>query len=183
MRLKRLGMLVIALAFIEGAWAGDFPAQIPQTMRAAAIDHAGDSSVLTLHTLPVPQPGAGEVLIAVDTAGVAVWDIGIRRNPQQIQHSTFPLVLGTDGAGIVAAVGSGVRDFKPGDRVYGYSWDNPKGGFYAEYVAVPAERVAQVPKGLTLKEAGAMGTTALTAIQGIDDALHVKSGETIIIHG
>ncbi len=152
-------------------------------MRAAAIDHAGDSSVLTLHTLPVPKPDAGEVVIAVDTAGVGIWDIGIRRHPEQIQHSTFPLVLGTDGAGTIAAVGSAVHEFKPGDRVYAYSWDNPKGGFYAEYVAVPAERVGHLPKGLTLAQAGGLATTALTALQGTDDALHLKPGETVIIHG
>jgi NADPH:quinone reductase-like Zn-dependent oxidoreductase len=50
----------------------------------------------------------------------------------------FPLVLGTDGAGIVAGIGSRVRRFKVGDRVYSYSWLNPKGGFYAEYVSVAA---------------------------------------------
>jgi len=152
-------------------------------MRAAAIDHAGDSSALTLHSLPVPKPDAKEVLIALDTAGVGVWDIGVRRHPEELQHSAFPLVLGTDGAGTIAAVGSAVRGFKPGDRVYAYSWDNPKGGFYAEYVAVPAERVGHVPKGLTLEQAGALATTALTALQGTDDALHLEPGETVIIHG
>ena len=152
-------------------------------MRAAAIDHAGDSSALTLHTLPVPKPASNEILIAVETAGVAVWDVGIRRNPKEIQHSSLPLVLGTDGSGTVAAIGSAVQGFKLGDRVYSYSWDNPKGGFYAEFVAVLAERVGHVPKGLTLTAAGAIGTTGLTAIQGIDDALHLKSGQTVIIHG
>ena len=74
----------------------------------------------------------------------------------------------------VAALGAKVQGFKIGDQVYSYSWDNPQGGFYAEYVAVPAERVGHVPKGLTLTQAGAIGTTALTAIQGVDDALHLS---------
>lgn len=152
-------------------------------MRAVAIDHAGDSSVLALHSLPVPKPDPSEVLIALDFAGVGIWDIGLRRHPEEIQHSRFPLVLGTDGAGTIAAVGSAVRGFKTGERVYSYSWDNPKGGFYAEYVAVPAERVGHLPKGLTLAQAGGLATTALTALQGTDDALHLKPGETIIIHG
>jgi NADPH:quinone reductase-like Zn-dependent oxidoreductase len=158
-------------------------AAVPQTMRAAAIDHAGGPQVITLHTLPVPKPDADEVLIAVQTAGVASWDAGVREHPDSIKHSQMPLVLGTDGAGTIAAVGSQVHDFKVGDQVYSYSWDNPKGGFYAEYVAVPAKLVGHVPAGVSLRDAGAVATTALTAIQGIDDALHIQPGETLIIHG
>jgi NADPH:quinone reductase len=177
---RTLAALLLALTPAHQSQAGDLPAA---GMRAAAIDHAGEASVLTLHSLPIPKPDADEVLIAVDTAGVGIWDVGIRRHPEEIQHSGFPLVLGTDGAGTVAAVGSAVQGFKAGDRVYSYSWDNPKGGFYAEYVAVPAKRVGHLPKGLTLAQAGGLATTALTALQGIDDALHLKTGETVIIHG
>lgn len=68
-----------------------------------------------------------------------------------------------------------------GDAVYAYSLANPNGGFYGEYVAVQAERVAPIPKGLSLREAGAIPTTGLTAIQGIDDALQIKEGESIVI--
>jgi NADPH:quinone reductase-like Zn-dependent oxidoreductase len=152
-------------------------------MHAAAIDRAGDAAALTLHTLPVPKPAADEVLIAIDTAGVASWDVALRKHPQGLKHGAFPLVLGTDGAGVVAVVGADVRGFKVGDQVYAYSWDNPQGGFYAEYVAVPAGRVAHLPKGMSLRDAGAIATTALTAIQGVDDALHLKAGDTVIVHG
>jgi NADPH:quinone reductase-like Zn-dependent oxidoreductase len=92
-------------------------------------------------------------------------------------------VLGSDGAGTVAAMGSRVRRFKPGDRVYAYGWDNPKGGFYAEYVAVTAETVAHIPESLDLKHAGAIPVTGLTALQGVDDALHIKKGQVVVIHG
>src|SRR6202008_4851232 len=64
-----------------------------------------------------------------------------------------------------------------------YAWDNPQGGFYAEYIALPAKAVAHFPAGITLKDAGAMPVSALTALQGVDDALHIRSGETLIIHG
>jgi len=164
--LRITGMLVGACLLSPGlAAANDTAIKLPQTMHAAAIDRAGGPEVMTLHTLPVPKPQADEVLIAVNTAGVAIWDVGLRRHPQSIKHSAFPLVLGTDGAGIVAAVGAKVQGFKVGEQVYSYSWDNPHGGFYAEYVAVPAERVGLVPGNLTLRQAGAIATTGLTAIQ------------------
>ena len=183
--LRITGMLLLACLLSPGLAAAneERPVKLPQTMQAAAIDRAGGPEVITLHTLPVPKPQADEVLIAVNTAGVAIWDVGLRKHPQSIKHSAFPLVLGTDGAGIVAAVGAKVQGFKVGEPVYSYSWDNPHGGFYAEYVAVPAERVGHVPSGLSLLQAGAIATTGLTAIQGIDDALHLKSGQTLIIHG
>jgi NADPH:quinone reductase-like Zn-dependent oxidoreductase len=152
-------------------------------MRAAAIDKAGGPEVITLHTLAVPRPDADEVLIALHTAGVASWDVHVRQHPDALKHSQFPLVLGTDGSGVIAAVGSQVHGFKLGDEVYTYSWDNPQGGFYAEYVAVPAKLVGHLPPGMSLRDAGAIATTALTAIQGIDDQLHIKPGETLIIHG
>lgn len=157
---------------------------VPDTMWAAAIDRFGGPEQLTPHRLPVPVPDAGEVLIALHTMGVGSWDADIRAGwtPDDMEVQ-FPLVLGTDGSGRVAAVGSDVRRLHESDEVYSYSWANPKGGFYAEYVAVPAERVAHVPAGLDLRHAGAIPTTGLTALQGIDDALHVRSGETVLIHG
>ena len=109
------------------------------TMHAAAIDKFGGP--ITSHTLPVPRPGADEILIRVESAGVGVWDPFERDggfakiyggNPK------FPYVLGSDGAGTVMEVGSQVRGFKKGDRVYAVALMNSKGGFYAEYVAVKA---------------------------------------------
>jgi NADPH:quinone reductase len=157
--------------------------QIPRTMEASAIDHFGPPEVLILHVLPVPTIDTGEVLIALDTAGVGPWDADIREGWYPSGNPCFPLVLGVDGAGVVAAVGSRVRRLKVGDKVYSYSWANPKGGFYAEYVAVAAEKVAHIPKRLDLEHAGAIATTGLTALQGIDGALQLKKGESIIIHG
>ena len=158
-------------------------APLPDTMAAAAIDRFGGPEVLTLHRLPVPIPAPGEILIAVHTAGVGVWDADIRGGWYPGKRPRFPLVLGTDGAGTVAAVGSRVRRFAIGDRVYGYAWLNPKGGFYAEYVAVAASEVAPAPRRLDLMHAGAIPTTGLTALQGCEDALRLRKGETVIVHG
>jgi NADPH2:quinone reductase len=152
-------------------------------MRAAAIDRFGGPEVLTLHELPVPAVDKGEVLIAVDTAGVGSWDAERRAGWYPGGHPDFPLVLGTDGSGKVVAMGSHIHRFRAGEAVYAYSFTNPKGGFYAEYVAVAAEHVAPIPKGLTMRQAGAIPTTGMTAVQGIDDALHVKRGEAVVIVG
>ncbi len=153
-------------------------------MRAAALDRFGGPKVLRPHELPVPGIGPSEVLIAVHTAGVGSWDADMRGGwwPESPRPKP-PMVLGTDGSGTVAAVGSRVRRFAPGDRVYAYSFSNAKGGFYAEYVAVDADNVGRPPRRLSLKEAGAITATGLTALQGVDDVLDVKRGETVVIHG
>jgi NADPH:quinone reductase len=156
---------------------------IPETMRAVALDRHGGPSVLSMHRLPVPSPGASEVLIAVNTAGVGTWDPHMREQPAGSGHDHFPRVLGTDGSGTIAAVGSRVRRFRPGDRVFAYKYENPKGGFYAEFVAIPAADVGHVPAGFDLREAGAATATGLTALQGVDDALELERGETVLIHG
>jgi NADPH:quinone reductase-like Zn-dependent oxidoreductase len=153
-------------------------------MRAAAIDRFGGPEVLTMHVLPVPDVDSGEVLIAVHTAGVGSWDADMREGwSPDGRRPRFPLVLGTDGSGTIAAVGSRVRRFAPGDVVYAYSFASRKGGFYAEYVAVVADHVGRPPDRLTLKQAGAVATTGLTALQGVDDVLKIKRGEAVVIHG
>jgi NADPH:quinone reductase-like Zn-dependent oxidoreductase len=153
-------------------------------MRAAAIDRFGGPNVLRLQILPVPPVAPDEVLIAVHTAGVGRWDADMRAGwlPDG-KRPRFPLVLGTDGSGNIAAVGARVRRFTVGDRVYSYSFANPKGGFYAEYVAVAAVNVGQPPAVLTMRQAGAIPTTGLTALQGIDDVLRVKRAEAVVVHG
>jgi len=142
---------------------------------AATIDRRG---VVSIREIPVPSVGRREVRIAVDTTGVGSWDAEMR--PDGPNRFVVP---GTDGAGVVAAVGSRIRRFRLGDRVYSYSYQNRKGGFHAQHVVVDAKKVARVPRGLDLKKAGAIGTTGLTALQGVDDALRIKKGENVIVHG
>jgi NADPH:quinone reductase-like Zn-dependent oxidoreductase len=148
-------------------------------MKAAAIDRFGPPSVLTLHTRPVPEPGLSEVLIEVHAAGVGVWDASIRDGSwKPTGRPKFPLVPGTDGAGVVVAKGARVRRFDVGERVYASKY-----GFYAQYVAVDARQVGRVPEHLNDLEAGAAAITGLTALQGIDDALGVRHKETVLIFG
>jgi NADPH:quinone reductase len=159
------------------------PRTLLGTMKAAAIDRFGPPDVLTLHTFPIPQPGPSEVLIALHGAGVGVWDAEMRAGNYATGKERFPLVLGTDGAGFVAARGARVRRFDVDDRVWAYEFGNPKGGFYAEFVAVKAEHVAPAPQSLSLLEAAASAVTGLTALQGIDDHLAVREEETVLVFG
>ncbi|HEY8182462.1 MAG TPA: NADP-dependent oxidoreductase [Thermoanaerobaculia bacterium] len=151
-------------------------------MRAVAIDRFGGPELLVVHELPVPKISAQEVLIAIDTAGVGIWDAHARTG-EWAERKGFPFILGIDGSGVVVEAGAQVRRLKRGDRVYAYSYDNPKGGFYAEYVAVAASKVARIPRGLEMLPAGAIPCIALTALQGVDDTLKIKSGENVIVHG
>ena len=159
------------------------PRDIPNTMKAAAVDRFGPPSALTLHDVPVPRPAPHEVLIAIDTAGIGSWDASIRDGSwRRPGRPRFPLVPGVDGAGVVVAKGARVRRFHLGDRVYAYEFGNRQGGFYAEFAVAQAEHVGRVPKGRALRDAGAVATTGLTALQGID-ALDLRPGHTVLIFG
>ena len=156
------------------------------TMRAAAIDQFGSAAEISVHTLPVPDLSPDEVLIRVQTAGVGVWDPDEREGEMvelMDEEPGFPYVLGSDGAGTVAAVGENVTWFREGDEVYAAGFLLPKGGFYAEYAAVQADRVAAVPEGMGLEQAGALGGDVVTAFRGVRDTLAVQPGEALMVFG
>ena len=121
------------------------------------------------------------MLIAIDTAGIGSWDASIRDGSWRTPGRTrFPLVPGVDGSGVVVAKGARVRRLRIGDRVYAYEFGNRQGGFYAEFAAAKAAHVSRIPKGLDLRDAGAVATTGLTALQGID-ALDLRPGQSGLI--
>src|SRR6202051_1667609 len=97
---------------------------VPATMFAAAIDRFGGPEVIPPHALSVPSVDAGEVLIAVDTAGVGRWDADIREGYFAARKPHFPMVLGFDGAGIVAAVGARARRLRVGGGGCFHDWGN-----------------------------------------------------------
>ena len=155
-------------------------------MRAAALDRFGGPETLKIQAVPLPEPGPDEVLIRVEAAGVGAWDPFEREGgfvEVLNREPKFPYVLGTDGAGTIAEVGENVDLFKQGDRVYALELANPKGGFYAEYVAVNGNNVSHIPGDLTMEQAAAMPTDALTALRGLDDVLRLKRDESVMIFG
>lgn len=156
------------------------------TMRAVVIDSFGGPEQLHECPVPVPSPGRGQVLIRVEVAGVGSWDPLEREGcyaEMQGTSPSFPYVLGSEGAGTIAAVGDGVTGRAVDERVFAASFLNPAGGFYAEYVCVDAGLVAPVPAGMSASQAAVMGGVGMTALRGLQDVLEVRSGETLLVHG
>jgi NADPH:quinone reductase len=156
------------------------------TMRAVVIDSFGGADQLHERRVPVPSPGPGEVLIRLESAGVGSWDPFEREGGYAEMQGTspsFPYVLGSEGAGTIAAIGDGVPSRAVGERVFAASFLNPMGGFYAEYVCVDAGLVAPIPAGMGTAQAAVMGGVGMTALRGLQDALDVQSGQTLLVHG
>src|SRR5690242_21176874 len=111
-------------------------------MRAVQITETGGPEVLTLADVPEPEPGPGELLVDVAVAGVNYIDTYHRSGVYPV---SFPFRIGLEGAGRVVAVGDGVADVAPGDRV---AWCDVAGS-YAERATVPAVRAVPVPDGVS----------------------------------
>ena len=155
-------------------------------MQAVALDKFGGPEALKIQNLPIPKIEAQEVLIRVEAAGVGAWD-PYEREGRFVEivgtKPTFPYVLGTDGAGTIAAVGKDVTRFKQGDPVYAAALANPKGGFYAQYAAVNADNVSLIPGDLTIEQAAVLPTDGFTALTGLEKVLGLKSGESLMVYG
>jgi NADPH:quinone reductase len=154
---------------------------IPKQMKATVIEKFGGPEVFHSATIPVPEMGDQDVLVRVHTAGIGSWDPWIAEGGMG-GRGRFPLVIGSDGSGIVVAVGSQVKRFKPGDQVYGFAYGNKKGGFFAEYAAIPEDSLAMIPKNISMEEAGVLAVSGITALIGLEE-LGLKKGQSIMIWG
>ncbi len=154
--------------------------QLPETMKAAVLDRAGPPENIHIKDVPVPKLKRDRVIIALDYASLGAWDSGQRSGEWgDVKAGT---ILGADGSGHVAAVSSEVKHVRVGDRVYAYSYGNNDGGFHAQYVSVPADRVERVPDQVDQKVAGAIPCVALTAHSGLR-ALEPKPRSTLLVYG
>lgn len=145
-------------------------------MRAITITQYGEPDVLRLTDAPLPEPGPGQVRVAVKAAGVNPIDWKIRSGAMaEVRPVDFPHILGLELAGVVDAVGEGA-DFAVGDEVFGWS----ETGTYAEYAL--ASTVIRKPAGLSWAEAAALPIAGETALRVLGE-LEVKPDETVVIHG
>lgn len=152
-------------------------------MTAAVLTGYGGVERLELRTVDRPEPGSGQVLIRILAAGVNPIDWKIRRGRLRLlMPASFPLILGFDVAGEVAAVGPEVGDFAPGDPVFAML-DSRHGGGYAEYAVAGQAAAAPKPEALTWEEAAAVPLAGLTALQALRDAGDLQPGERAAIIG
>jgi len=144
-------------------------------MKAIRIESPGGPEVMKLVELPTPGPAAGQALVRVEAAGVNFIDIYQRSGAYKM---TLPFTPGQEGAGVVEAVGEGVVEVRPGDRV---AWAGPIGS-YATQQLIPAARLVPVPRGLETKSAAAAMLQGMTAHYLVTDTFPLRPGHTCLIH-
>jgi NADPH2:quinone reductase len=151
---------------------------LAETMTAIAIQGKGGPEVLVAEQRPVPVPGAGQVLIRIEAAGVNRPDVLQRKGlyPAPKGHSELP---GLEVSGTVAALGADTKRFKVGDRVMALL----NGGGYAEFALAEEPATLPVPEGVSMVEAAAIPETFFTVWHNVFERGGLKAGEWLLVHG
>src|SRR5258706_9569395 len=144
-------------------------------MRAIRVESYGGPEVLRIAEVPTPEPGAGQVRVKLAAAGVNFIDTYHRTGAYK---GTLPFVPGGEGAGVVDAVGPGVPEFRPGDRVASPTMN----GTYAEYALAAADRLVPVPQGVDLRVAAAALLQGCTAHYLSYSTFPLDPGKTALVH-
>ena len=152
-------------------------------MKAMVIDGFGGPEQLHPAEIKTPEPQSGEVLIKIECTSVNPVDWKIREGMlESLFPHDFPLVLGWDAAGTVAAVGDGVRPSRIGERVYAYCRKpRVQWGTYAEYVTMSAAAIAPMPQVLSFAEAAGIPLVGLTSWQALFTVAHLAAGQSVLI--
>lgn len=166
-------------------------------MNAVVLTETGAPDVLRVSEADNPQPGAGEVVVALRAAALNRRDVYVRKG---VAPSPLPVIPGSDGAGVVRALGAGVSGVAEGDEViilpslgWGGGEDAPAPGFrilggpddgtYAELIRIPAENVFPKPSRLSWEEAAALPLAGLTAYRALVTRAGIRPGETVLVIG
>jgi NADPH:quinone reductase len=150
-------------------------------VKAIRVDQFGGPEVLRLADVPDPIPGPGEVVVQLHAAGVNPVD-AYTRSGNYARLPELPYTPGSDGAGIIAAVGEGVRTRAVGDRVYVAAL-GIRNGTYAERLACPAHQAHLLPSRTSFSQGASLGVPAATAYRALVLRAHAKAGETVLVHG
>jgi NADPH2:quinone reductase len=144
-------------------------------MNAIRVHETGDAGVLRLEEIPVPTPGAGQVLLRVEATGVNFIEIYHRTGLYKIP---LPATLGSEAAGTVEALGPGVATVRPGDRVASVNVL----GAYAEYALAPADRLVQLPDRVSTLQGAAVMLQGITAHYLTTSTFPLQRGQTCLVH-
>jgi len=148
--------------------------------KAVQFDSYGGVDVLEVRDVPRPVAGAGEVLVEVRAAGINISEAAIRADAvRDLFPATFPSGQGSDLAGVVAELGSGVGAFAVGDEVIGFS---DLRSSHAEYVAVPATQLTPKPAAVPWEVAGSLFVAGVTAYAAVR-AVALTPGDTVVVAG
>ena len=147
-------------------------------MRAVVIREAGGPDVLELRDVPVPKPSRGEVRVRVRATAVNRGDVLQRLGVYPAPVGSPPDIPGLEIAGEVEAIGDGVTEIAPLERVFGVLG----GGGYAEYVVVHARTLARLPEGMAFADAAAVPEAFITAWDAMVDQAQLSAGETVLVH-
>src|ERR1700722_9187086 len=152
-------------------------------MRAYVLGYYGGPESSRLMDVPAPTPGPRELLVAVRAAGLNPVDFKFRQGKlRAIFRPKLPFVLGNELAGEVIAVGSDVKRFRVGDRVFARVAKDRAGAF-AEQACVDEDHAAHMPRDMDFTAAAAVPLAGLTALQALRDELGVKPGQRVFISG
>ena len=152
-------------------------------MKAIRVHEFGDPSVMKLEEIPDLSAGPGQLLIGLKATGVNPVDTYIR-NGQYASLPPLPYTPGSDAAGAVEAVGSGVQEFKPGDRVYICGTVTGRAyGSYAQQALCTIDQVHPLPSHISFAEGAGVGVPYVTAWRALFDKGRGVPGETVLIHG
>ena len=156
--------------------------QMNDAMKAVRIQNYGGPDVLRVEEVPMPRPGADEILVRVNSAGVNPVDYKIREGMLKKRLSfVLPGILGWDLSGVVVETGRNVTELKKGDEVYGLL-NLSKQGTYAEFALAHKSEVVHKPTGIDHDQAAAIPLAALTAWQMLFEAAHLKPGQRVLVH-
>lgn len=144
-------------------------------MKAIQVKQPGGPEAMELAELPIPQPKANEAVVKLAASGVNFIDVYFREGRYK---APLPLILGQEGAGVVTAVGAHANSVKVGDRV---AWTAVHGS-YAEYAAVPVDRLVSIPQDVTDQQAAATMLQGMTAHYLSHATYPLKQGETALVH-
>src|SRR5580693_10807428 len=148
-------------------------------MKAIVVHEFGGPEVLKLEEVPTPKPAAGQVLVRVHAAGVNPYDTYMRAGTYAVKPP-LPYTPGSDGAGVIEAVGPGVTKIKPGDRVY---MAKTVSGAYAEYALALESQVHPLPANVTFSQGAGVWVPYATAYHALYHAAQAHASETVLIHG